>query len=262
MKFDNIRTMNWENALRGMRNPKNSWHLSDSYFGLSCKDDKIIKDITHGQDYVITYVDGDICEFVSIGIKDMDLCRRLIMGGSEHRKFLRQIFISMDITAPLYIWKELDTYKVATTANSTSTMHTIQNYPITLDKFETDDFNPNTAIYNSITIEKQIEPFLDLLESLRKKYIELNERAKNETNVQKQRELIARAKIVWKELIRWLPESWLQTRTYTMSYETALSILRQRNHHKLNEWEQIRQILLNLPYMEIFYNYSVNKTKE
>ena len=265
MKFEHIRTMNWENAIRGMRNPKDSWNLSDSYFGLSYNDDEEIKDRTHGQAYEITHLDGEIAEFASIGPKDMDLCRRLISGGTEHRKFLRQIFISVDITAPLYIWKEVDTYKVATTANSTSTMHTIEKKPITINSFEIDDFDFDAIIYDynpNNSIGSAITPFINFLETLRRKYVQLDKQAKAETDIQKRMELVKRAKIIWKELIRWLPEGWLQTRTYTMSYETALSELRQRDHHKLTEWDSIRKMLLSLPYMETFYNFSIKKNEE
>ena len=150
----------------------------------------------------------------------MDLCRRLITGGTEHRKFLRQIMVSVDITAPLYWWKEFDTYKVGTTANSTSTMHKLASTPITLDCFETDDFDrqalvevqaedvPNHIVYD----------FIEWLEACRQKY--------NET----------KDKRYWKELIRLLPNGWLQTRTVTMNYENLPSMIHQREYHKLTEW--------------------------
>ena len=102
MKFKNIRVYNFENALRGMRNPKDSWHLSDSYYGFEYNDTENILQRTHGQNYEILYVDGEIAEFASIGPKDMKLAQTLIKGGPEHRKFLRQIQVSVDITAPLY----------------------------------------------------------------------------------------------------------------------------------------------------------------
>ena len=102
MKFENVRTYGWEAALRGMRNPKNSWSLSDSYFGYEWNNPDAIATATNGQEYAITHVDGDIAEYISIGPKDMRLAKALIYGGSEHRKFLRQITVSVDITAPLY----------------------------------------------------------------------------------------------------------------------------------------------------------------
>lgn len=188
MKFRNTKVMNFENAFRGMRNPKNSWAKSDSYSGIN--------------------------GFV-IGKNDMKLAQALIKAGSEHRKFMRQIFVSVDITAPLYWWKEFDTYKVGTTSNSTSTMHKLATTPITLDCFEIDDYD------NSIFVNKEeIDYLIQFLESLRTKYLDTKD------------------KRYWKELIRWLPESWLQTRTVTMTYENLFVMCSkgQRRFHKLNEW--------------------------
>ena len=188
MRFRNTNVMNFENAFRGMRNPKNSWGKSDSYSGIN--------------------------GFV-IGKNDMKLAQALIKAGSEHRKFMRQIFVSVDITAPLYWWKEFDTYKVGTTSNSTSTMHKLATTPITLDCFEIDDYD------NSIFVNKEeIDYLIQFLESLRTKYLDTKD------------------KRYWKELIRWLPESWLQTRTVTMTYENLFAMCSkgQRRFHKLNEW--------------------------
>ena len=183
--------MNLDNALRGMRNPKESWDRIDSYW----------KETEDGTQFYI------------IGKNDMDLAQRLIRAGSEHRKFMRQIFVSVDITAPIYWWKEFDTYKVGTTANSTSTMHKLATTPISLECFEIDDLH-----YNLFPSENQITYFIQFLEELRWKYLETKD------------------KRYWKELIRWLPESWLQTRTVTMTYENLFSICHQRKDHKLNEW--------------------------
>ena len=203
MKFENTEVWGYKHALRGMRNPKNSWDKSDSTFN---KDEEIY-----------------------IGKNDMKLAKTLIKAGSEHRKFMRQIFVSVDITAPLYWWKEFDTYKIGTTANSTSTMHKLATTPITLNCFETDDFNNSLEcleVYDSdikvdnSTIEFEWIALINLLENLRLKYLE----TKN--------------KRYWKELIRLLPESWLQTRTVTMTYENILAMCGkgQRKFHKLNEW--------------------------
>ncbi|KAI4445213.1 hypothetical protein C823_007720 [Eubacterium plexicaudatum ASF492] len=149
----------------------------------------------------------------------MKLAQQLIKAGSEHRKFMRQIFVSVDITAPLYWWKEFDTYKVGTVANSTSTMHKLATTPITLDCFETDDYNKEIACLPGYTFNFT-ETLISYCESLRLKYLETKDVR------------------YWKELIRWLPESWLQTRTVTMSYENLLAMCSkgQRRHHKLNEW--------------------------
>lgn len=157
----------------------------------------------------------------------MKLAQTLIKAGNEHRKFMRQIFVSVDITAPLYWWKEFDTYKVGTVANSTSTMHKLATTPITLDCFEIDDYDRNLSLTddpknddgldNISTFEEDI---IYVLENIRQKYLETKD------------------KRYWKELIRWLPESWLQKRTVTMTYENLLAMCSkgQRRFHKLNEW--------------------------
>ena len=221
MKFENVRVCNFENALRGMRNPLNSWAKSDSEFGLSP-----VECISRQEeDIVILWQDFELCEYAKIGPNDMDLARRLINGGTEHRKFLRQIMVSVDITAPLYWWKEFDTYKVGTTANSTSTMHKLASTPITMDCFETDDFDIN------ITDPKEL---IEALEKLRVAY--------NET----------KDKRYWKELIRWLPNGWLQTRTVTMNYENLRSMYHQRKNHKLTEWHSFCEWVETLPYAKDF----------
>lgn len=216
MKFNETEVWGFKHALRGMRNPKNSWAKSDSYIG---------------------YDEWDQNKFI-IGNNDMKLAQQLIKAGSEHRKFLRQISVSVDITAPLYWWKEFDTYKVGTTANSTSTMHKLSTTPITLDCFEIDDIDldlecEDTHLYADSTIALEVESIIDFLEDLRKKYLETND------------------KRYWKELIRWLPESWLQTRTVTMNYENLYSVFRHRRNHKLTEWsESFIKWVDSLPYSE------------
>lgn len=189
MKFENTSVWGFEHALRGMRNPKNSWDKNDSKFNVSSSPTGMF-----------------------LGANDRRLACQLVKAGSEHRKFLRQIFVSVDISAPLYWWKEFDTYKVGTVANSTSTMHKLSSSPITLNCFETDD-------YENIEFEGgEIKSLISYLESLREKYIKTKD------------------KRYWKELIRWLPESWLQKRTVTMNYENIYSMVHQRELHKLNEW--------------------------
>lgn len=185
MKFENTEIFNFEGAIRGMRNPLNSWKKSDSYWGASGR-----------------YIIGD---------NDMNLAQRLIKGGSEHRKFLRQIMVCVDITAPLYWWKEFDTYKVGTTANSTSTMHKLKDTPITLECFEIGDYKESKFIENSL---------IPYLEDLRIQYQETKDKS------------------YWKELVRWLPNGWLQTRTVTLNYENIYSMIHQRNTHKLTEWSK------------------------
>ena len=204
IKIDNIMVFNFEGAFRGLRNPMNSWNKSDSYYEYNNQKDCVTKD----------------ANFV-IGENDMKLAQTLIKAGSEHRKFMRQIFVSVDITAPLYWWKEFDTYKVGTVANSTSTMHKITSQPITLDCFEIDDYEKDLFMYYEHSdVKDMVADIVRNCETLRQRYLETKD------------------KRYWKELIRWLPESWLQKRTVTMTYENLLAMCSkgQRRFHKLNEW--------------------------
>ena len=205
MKFEKTEVWGFEHSLRGIRNPMNSWDKSDTKIVLVNKND--------------TWQ-----EEARIGKNDMKLAQSLIKAGSEHRKFLRQIFVSVDITAPLYWWKEFDTYKVGTVANSTSTMHKLASTSITKECFEMDDFDESPRLDCKsvrVSIGAYWEFYLiPVLENLRQKY--------NET----------KDKCYWKELIRLLPESWLQKRTVTMNYENILSMIHQRKSHKLTEWSK------------------------
>ena len=264
MKFENIKVYNFENALRGMRNPKNSWNLSDSYFGLiNIDDDEHDYEVAEEwvqkkfpnypsdadnealmaqEEYDRWLLDNGILEInfdhqlanvAFIGPNDMKLAKALINGGSEHRKFLRQIMVTVDITAPLFWWKEFDTYKVGTTANSTSTMHKLTSKPITLDCFEIDDYCsdiPVEKVDQSAVVNPEFvdhwhmdmftEDLINKLEDLRQAYLKTKD------------------KRYWKELVRWLPESWLQTRTVTMNYENIRNMYFQRKNHKLTEWSK------------------------
>ena len=287
MKFTNIRTNNWENALRGMRNPKESYQKSDSRFGLG-KWENVVDEATHVleiyhydketnsstySDYdlnnflkdVIIYEDRGYFEYAAIGPEDMRLAQTLIKAGSEHRKFMRQIFVSVDITAPLFWWKEMDTYKVATTANSTSTMHTIHKKEITLDSFETDDYHPELMLIDDVPLGLRVDCFIDDLEQLRQLYLMYNEKAKEfaATDKEKSEEYQKIAKMYWKELIRWTPEAWQQTRTWTGSYENLFGMCSpgQRRHHKITQWsgcgedfisESFIKFARNLPYARHF----------
>lgn len=215
MKFERTRVCGFENALYGMRNAKNSWSKVDSKFGF-CSNSEVT------QNMVILHKNNSIVEYAIIGENDMKLAQTLIKAGSEHRKWLRQVQCEVTITAPIYWWKEFSTYKVGTVANSTSTMHKLASTPITMDCFEMDDFEDvevESANNNNIgNMTFWWSAMIEVLENLRKKY--------NET----------KDKRYWKELIRLLPESWLQKRTITMNYENILSMVNQRGQHKLNEW--------------------------
>lgn len=180
---------------------------------------------------------------VKIGENDMNLAKRLISAGPEHRKFLRQIMVSVDITGSLFWFKEFDTYKIGTTANSSSTMHTIMRNPITMDNFEMDDYSHMLSLdkYTCVhgdeaefVIDDAWEDILTICNKLRDKYLETKD------------------KRYWKELIRILPESWLQTRTITMNYENLYSIVRQRAGHKLTEWAKFIEWVSTLPYANEF----------
>ena len=270
MKFEHTEVMNFEGALRGMRNPMNSWDKSDSSFGIFCEheENEEVYEVAHAWVYAETkdMVDcDDICEIEDqifeerlawlykngmrymsndhhyhanyIGPNDMSLAKRLIAGGNEHRKFLRQIMVSVDITAPLYWWKEFDTYKVGTTANSTSTMHKLASTPITKDCFEMDDYCGDLVYFTydgdsltDYTVNDIMNNIIEDLEALRQKY--------NET----------KDKRYWKELIRLLPNGWLQTRTVTMNYENLHSMYHQRENHKLTEWHSFCDWVKTLPY--------------
>ena len=191
MKFEHTQVFNFDGALRGMRNPLESWSKSDSSVQYGRPDNE----------WTVQQYQQDGIGFV-IGPNDMNLAQRLIKGGSEHRKFLRQIFVCVDITAPLYWYKELDTYKIGTVANSTSTMHKIMSKPFSLDMFEIDDFDE----VEMADFEKELR----ICNKYRNLYLEYKDIGWDET-----------AKKCWKALIRILPESWLQTRTITMNYKVS-----------------------------------------
>ena len=196
LKVERIYVMNMENAIRGARNPMNSWARMDSYY-----DEK-----------------GN---FV-LGENDLSLASRLAKAGSDHRKFLRQIMVSMDITAPLYWWKEFDTYKVGTVANSTSTMHKIQ-----AKEFSRDDFSMERMTGEA---EKMMDAVIACLEAERVKFNETKDKA------------------AWHNMIQLLPSSFNQMRTVTMNYEVLINIYYARRHHKLAEWHVLCEAIEGLPY--------------
>jgi hypothetical protein len=205
IKVDDINVYNFEAAIHGMRSPYNSYDKSDSVF--------------HG-DFVI-------------GEKDLSLMQRLFKAGTEHRKFMRQILISIDITAPLYWWKQFDTYKVGTTANSQSTMHTIAKKQFELSDFSFDVENDNGRNDSDDELKQiAMDNTIGQLNVIRERYLETKD------------------KNWWRFLIQLLPESYNQTRTVTMNYEVVANIIRQRRNHKLREWNAFIDILLDeLPYL-------------
>ena len=196
IRMERTSVMNLENAIRGARNPMNSWARSDSYYDESGR-------------YIL-------------GPNDLDLARRLRRAGSDHRKYLRQIFVSVDVTAPLYWWKEYDTYKVATVANSTSTMHKITSKPFSLDDFSHDHMTPCTEAFMLTVVAE--------LEAIRLRY------------------LATKDKKDWYDIIQLLPSSYNQMRTCSFNYETLINIYFARKDHKLAEWHTFCDWILTLPY--------------
>lgn len=208
IKLERTNVMNMENAIRGARNPMNSWDRMDSTF-----------------DY---FVSTDKLEFI-LGSNDLALARKLVKAGSDHRKFLRQIFVSVDITAPLYWWKEMDTYKVATVANSCSTMH-----KLTHKKFDVDDFSHEHL--GSVSM-RQLEGLVEYLNKCRDNY--LGDYGK-----------INGQKDMWWQMIQLLPSSYNQLRTVTLNYEILLNQYHARKHHKLDEWHNYCSWIETLPYFK------------
>ena len=193
---ERISVMNMDNAIRGARNPMNSWAKMDSYYDESGR-------------------------FV-LGEKDLELAHRLAVAGSDHRKYLRQIIVSMDITAPLYWWKEFDTYKVGTVANSCSTMHKIQAKPFTREDFSCDRLTEGGLACLDATI--------DFLEKERLAFVETKEKAH------------------WHNMIQLLPSSFNQMRTVSMNYEVLINIYYARRFHKLAEWHTLCEVIEGMPY--------------
>ncbi len=196
LKTERVEVMNFHNAMRGARNPLNSWDRSDSYFDENGR-------------------------FI-LGENDLSLAIRLRKAGSDHRKFLRQIFVTVDITAPIYWWKEFDTYKVGTVANSTSTMHKITSASFDISQFSCDRMDEETLKY--------MQKIIEYLEVLRLKYIETKD------------------KQIWYDIIQLLPSSYNQMRTCTMNYENLISMYNSRHNHKLDEWHIFCDFIKTLPY--------------
>lgn len=199
LKCEMAEVMNMEGALRGARNPMNSWARSDSY-----RDE-------HG--------------VFHLGEKDAEFGHRLCVSGSDHRKFIRQIFVSVDITAPIYWWKEFDTYKVGTVANSCSTMHKIQAKEFTLEDFSTDHLSQTNLIIMKIVVDALNNARLDFLSQKDKRD--------------------------WWQMIQLLPSSYNQKRTVQLNYAVLKNIYHARRNHKLDEWHTFCHFIESLPHSEL-----------
>ena len=223
IKFENTEVFNFEGAIRGMRNPLNSWDKSDSTF---CKRGAdfcplVLREIYPACDCP---KNGEFDEdYYCIGPNDLDLMKRLIKAGSDHRKFMRQIFVSVDITAPLYWWKEFDTYKVATVSNSCSTMHKIHD-----KDFTREDFSYDHLLVDNMGLLDLIIVRLNICRALYNR---------------------TKDKMYWWQMIQLLPSSYNQRRTITLNYETLLNIYGSRRYHKLDEWSiGFMDWIASLPY--------------
>lgn len=221
LKIENTEVVGWESAIRGMRNPMNSWEKSDSRFSLL--DD--CGDCTHCN------LRFDECHEQQIGPNDLDLMTRLRNAGTDHRKFMRMITVYLDVTAPLYWWKEFDTYKVGTVANSCSTMHKIHEKEFTLEDFSIEHLNDDRSA--EVSNLEWFEYLIIHLNRDRRRFIETKD------------------KQYWWQMIQLLPSSYNQRRTVMLNYEVLANIYKSRNNHKLDEWHTFCNWIENLPYSEL-----------
>lgn len=239
IKIENVEVMGWEAAIRGMRNPLNSWAKSDSGW-FSVEDDM-------GVDYVQYNPHSDPAELYFVGPNDLDLMIRLRNAGTDHRKFMRMITVCLDITAPLYWWKEFDTYKVGTVANSCSTMHKIQAKAFTLNDFSHEhlsndkDFEfPLMNKEDLWTSEQVLSLTVIALNEYRKKFLETKD------------------KKYWWQMIQILPSSYNQQRTVMLNYEVLANMYKSRKNHKLDEWVDFCKWIETLPYSELIIGENKN----
>ena len=230
IKFENIEVVGWEHAIRGMRNPKNSWQKSDSYTcyatgGCHCEEENYINGVCHG---------------VTLGENDHDLMMRLRNAGTDHRKFMRMIVVYADIIAPLYWWKEFDTYKVGSVANSCSTMHKIHAKEFTLEDFSIEHLSEHSKAY--------FKELIILLNFYRADFNnpEVDGDPKNK-------------KFYWWQMIQLLPTSYNQKRTVMLNYEVLANIYKSRKDHKLDEWRDFCSWIEPLPYSELITGYMADK---
>lgn len=228
LKIENTKVLGWEAAIRGMRNPMNSWEKSDSLFHLMVDDDR-------PEDF--------------IGKNDLDLMTRLRNAGTDHRKFMRMIAVYVDLTGPLYWWKEFDTYKVGTVANSCSTMHKIHAKEFTLDDFSCEhliqDWDDTSRRVGRVIPGTPMDRLLETINSLnlcRKKYL---------VAVKTEQETGLPAKDIWWQMIQLLPSSYNQRRTVMLNYEVLANIYKSRRNHKLDEWHTFCDWIESLPYSEL-----------
>lgn len=226
IKIENAEVVGWEHAIRGMRNPMNSWNKSDSHY-CYCDD---CEHVMNGTEPALECDNGD--RGYCIGENDFELMKRLVKAGTDHRKFMRMIVVYADVTAPLYWWKEADTYKVGTVRNSCSTMHTITEKEFTLD-----DFSHENLIVASLN---SLNRTIDDLNSCRNGY--LNEDISKNPEWKKE---------VWWQMIQLLPSSYNQRATLMLNYEVLANMYHSRKNHRLDEWREFCKWIESLPYSEL-----------
>ena len=229
IKIENVEVAGWEHAIRGMRNPKNSHQKSDSYTcystgGCHCEDENYINGVCHG---------------VTLGKNDHDLMMRLRNAGTDHRKFMRMITVYADVIAPLYWWKEFDTYKVGTVANSCSTMHMIHAKEFTLDDFSYEHLLDEPFPVTDEYVETYLDCMTDVIKAL---------------NCARRMFLETKDKKYWWQMIQLLPSSYNQRRTVQLNYEVLANIYKSRKDHKLDCWRDFCSWIETLPYSELITN--------
>ena len=238
LKIENFEVMGWEHAIRGMRNPMNSWEKSDSGY--------CVQDLSRDCNSCVhkhTNYPTCRCGGFDIGPNDYALMKKLRNAGTDHRKFMRMITVYLDITAPLYWWKEFDTYKVGTVANSCSTMHKIHAKEFTLE-----DFSCEYLIKESIG---ELQNVIDKLNYFRDKFINWK---KSDFFIDNDQQLVDR-EVIWRQMIQLLPSSYNQKRTVMLNYEVLANIYQSRKDHKLDCWHTFCHWIEELPYSELITGY-------
>lgn len=241
LKIENTEVLGWDAAIRGMRNPLNSWEKSDSQF---------VRDPDYGCFGVCPCAELVDCDCCHVGPNDLKLMNTLRNAGTDHRKFMRMITVYLDITAPLYWWKEFDTYKVGTVANSCSTMHKIAAKEFTLDDFSHEHLVDDLDVHIEIggTDHRDTGPMevlcmtIDVLNHYREKYLAAM-KTEEYTGLP--------AKDIWWQMIQLLPSSYNQKRTVMLNYEVLANIYKSRRHHKLDEWHTLCDRIESLPYSKL-----------
>ena len=225
IKIENVDVVGWESAIRGMRNPMNSWHKSDSYY--HCEIEEGVESCEECQ-----WCPNPNDKHLVVGNNDLNLMKSLVKAGTDHRKFMRMIVVYADITAPMYWWAEYDTYKVGTVRNSCSKMHKIHSKELTLGDFSMDDFYYEDDEIG-MCLSDMFKNVVTDCEFLRKRYVETGD------------------KKYWRGLIQLLPESYNQRATVMLNYEVLANMYHSRKNHKLNEWHTFCDWIETLPHSEL-----------